>query len=156
MTTTKTTYYSETDDLTDVFVGRRIISAETPVDKPYGISWDKPYGISWEGRGLDPYGLLTLDDGTKVYVVGNDGGCACSAGCYQLTKLASVDNIITAVRTVDQSKGDEGPWDVPGKWSIFVIAGADELNIAEFEGTDGNGYYGTGFRLSVIAAEVAK
>ena len=142
-----TTYLDQDADLTDVFVGHKIVAVEMPVARPEGFGW--PFS------GTDPVGLLTLDDGTKVYACGNEGGCACSAGDYELTKLAAVDNIITAVKVIAQPDSDSwsgrGPYE-PGRYSIFVVAEAQELTIAEFEGSDGNGYYGTGFRLAVIPA----
>ena len=138
-------YYDQDSDLAGVFVGRRIIAAELNVEPPPDLDWD--------GRGSAPYGLVTLDNGTRVYVVGNDGGCACSAGCYSLTHLAAVDNIITSVEVHD-GRGAEG-YEDGGIWSIFVIAGADRINIAGFEGDDGYGYYGTGFHLTVIPAALA-
>lgn len=142
--------YGYSDDLTEVFVGKRIVAAEMGVRPPVapaypGSDWQRPIV-----DGTDPTGLLTLDDGTQVYVAGNDGGCACSAGCYDLTKLATTDNIITSVKVIDQSSGDYSEGE--GRYSIFVITAAEELNVAEFEGDDGNGYYGTGFHLAVVPA----
>jgi hypothetical protein len=49
---------------------------------------------------------LSLDDGRQLRFVGNDGGCACSAGCYDLTELNGVDNIITKVEFVDSPVGE--------------------------------------------------
>jgi hypothetical protein len=37
-----------------------------------------------------------------------------------------------------------------GTYRIFVFADAVEINVAEFVGSDGNGYYGTGFTLTVV------
>lgn len=134
------------DDLGSTFVGRRIVGVEMNVELPAGSS------LRWAT--LEPYGKLTLDDGTEIYAAGHDGGCACSAGCYQLTKLATVDNIITAVKVVDESGGDDMD-DYEGRWSIAVVAEAEELTVAEFEGSDGNGYYGTGFLLEVVKPAAA-
>lgn len=142
--------YSYTDDLNEIFVGRRIVKAEGDVPSPSDLGW---YG------GTPPVGRLTLDNGTEVYVVGNDGGCACDAGCYSLKHVAATDNIITAVKVIDKSDGDDSPnynpdgeWE-PGKYQIFVVTEAEELNVAEFEGSDGNGYYGSGFHLAVVGAK---
>jgi hypothetical protein len=91
---------------------------------------------------------LPLDDGRHVYVIPNQGGCACSAGDYELTHLASVDNVITSVRLDETAESDE--WgEGPKRYSIFVVADATEINLLTIDGDDGNGYYGTGYRLIV-------
>ena len=92
---------------------------------------------------------LELDDGRRLRFVGNDGGCACSAGCYDLTELNDVDNIITAVEFLDDPDGDD--MDGGGTYKIFVFADNRRVNLATFEGTDGNGYYGTGYSIEVTA-----
>lgn len=94
---------------------------------------------------------LLLDDGRKLQFVGNDGGCACSAGCYDLTELNGVDNIITKVEFVDSPAGDgeEGE----GHYKIFVFADNRQINLATFDGSDGNGYYGTGYQIHVMPAD---
>lgn len=97
---------------------------------------------------------LLLDDGTFVRLVGNDGGCACSAGCYDLTELNEVPNIITNVEVQSDPAGD-GYGDAEGVYRIFVYAENRKINLATFEGSDGNGYYGTGFHLTVRRGEAA-
>lgn len=139
---------SEGSDLAEyeaLFLGRRIVAAETgsfPMPPKY-------YGTA--------SGRLTLDDGTQVLVSPNEGGCSCGAGDYELAHLATVDNIITAVRLEDDSTGDGvSRYDEvtkeyeTGHYSIFVVADAQEINVARIEGDDGNGYYGTGYRLVVV------
>lgn len=141
-------YLNENDhaEIEALLLGRRIVSAEpgeTPI--PYTESDDV-----W-GRESHAEGVLTLDDGTRIYVKGNDGGCACSAGCYPLAHLAAVDNVITSVRFEDCPAGDYD--DGYGWYRIFVVADATEINVASFVGTDGNGYYGTGYALYVQRPE---
>jgi DNA-binding beta-propeller fold protein YncE len=135
------TTYSYDDDLSTIFVGRRIVSAEVGVSVP-----EERYSWSF---GTDPAGLLTLDDGTKVYVAGNEGGCSCSSGCYYLEHLAAVDNVITSVEVISDPSND---YDSGEGYKIFVYADNEKINIASFEGSDGNGYYGTGFYLKVFPA----
>jgi hypothetical protein len=135
----------EADEIAALLLGRRIVTADMGTfDYPGRSDWDEPA----EGR-------LVLDDGTVLYLTGNDGGCACDAGCYPLQKVATVDNIITSARVDRDPTGDaydDGDGDDPdaGTYRIFVFADAQEINVAEFVGTDGNGYYGTGFHLTVI------
>lgn len=95
---------------------------------------------------------LLLDNGTRLTLVGNDGGCSCSAGCYDLTELNGCDNVITNVElfnSPDSEYGDGGE----GVYKIFVYADNEKINLATFEGTDGNGYYGTGYSITVTPAE---
>lgn len=96
---------------------------------------------------------LVLDDGRRLRFVGNEGGCACSAGDYDLTELNGVDNIITKVEFVDDPAGDdEEPYREKGFYRIFVFADNQMINLATFEGSDGNGYYGTGYEIHVVPA----
>ncbi len=104
---------------------------------------------------------LLLDDGTVIKAIGHDGGCACSAGCYDLSVLNGVDNIITRVDFDYRPAGDdEKPTfdpddpDAPedcwtGYYRIFVFADDQRINLMQFDGSDGNGYYGTGYEILV-------
>lgn len=117
------------DDLSTLFVGRRIVEAEAVPEPKYG----------------KPGGTLTLDDGTRLTIVGNEGGCACSNGDYTVTQLNTFDNIITAVEV----KEDEDEYGGTGNVSLFVYSeGIDGVEVITTEGTD-NGYYGTGFWIRV-------
>lgn len=94
---------------------------------------------------------LLLDDGTKLKLEGHDGGCACSAGCYDLVELNGCDNVITKVELLNSPDDDNG--DERGTYRIFVYADNERVNLATFEGTDGNGYYGTGYSITVTPVE---
>lgn len=120
----------EEDKLRDVLVGRKIVGAEL------------------NEEGWNPEGVLTLDDGTILVLEGNEGGCACSSGDYFLKSVATVDNIITNVTIYRDPAEDYG--DGEGVYAIYVIADNEQVNVARFEGDDGNGYYGTGFSIHVI------
>lgn len=96
----------------------------------------------------------TLSDGTVIIFVGNNGGCSCGAGDYDLTELNTVDNVITDVKLENLPSGDDYPENPePGTYRIFVFAGNQKINLATFEGTDGNGYYGTGYIIFAIVEE---
>jgi len=128
--------------LRDLLVGKSIVEARISNVSP------DPY---WDERG--PVGYLTLSDGTRLKVWGNDGGCACTAGCYPLARLSSTENIITNVFVEENRTGEDTErenWDDGGYFRIFVIAGDERINIASFEGDDGNGWYGTGWYLKVM------
>lgn len=146
---TETYDHTSGDKIAAVLVGRRIVEAEKgEFDFPGRDRW----AASADGR-------LVLDDGTVLYLTGNDGGCACSAGCYPLDKVATVDNIITSARVEADPHDEDEAWGTGGRengtYRIFVIADNIEINVAEFVGTDGNGYYGTGFEITVVRADPA-
>jgi hypothetical protein len=135
--------YDEThvDEIAALFIGRRIVSAEMG-------SFDYP-GQSTYDRAAE--GRLVLDDGTMLYLSGHEGGCSCGAGDYDLSNLSTADNTITSARVDASPAGDD--LDGEGRYSIFVLSDNAEINVAEFTGTDGNGYYGTGFYLTVVPAQ---
>ena len=126
--------YDDTQSIVDALLGRRIVKLEKPPVSAYSM-----------GKAQ-----ILLDDGTVLLLEGRDGGCACSAGCYSLEHLASlgdVDNIITNVVFHNDPAAD--PQEDKGEYSIFVFADNKKINLATFEGHDGNGYYGTGYYITV-------
>lgn len=129
-------YAPDAERLKELLLGKTIVEARTADEPPE----------KWL-RG--PTGYLTLSDGTTLKVWGNDGGCACSSGCYPLATLNRVDNIITNVEVVESPHTDEDDADGEGYYKIFVYAADERINVASFEGSDGNGYYGTGWWLDV-------
>jgi hypothetical protein len=92
---------------------------------------------------------VTLDNGTVLELPDTDGGCACNAGCYDLVTLQGIDNIITKVEFVDDPAGDDDHPDKQGIYQIFVYAQNEKVNLATWKGSDGNGYYGTGYLIRV-------
>lgn len=136
------------DRLRELLLGRSVDRVELTDEAPE----------KWESG---PTGYLYLSDGTVLKVWGNDGGCACSAGCYPLAHLADFENAITNVEVEAQPAGDDVPCKVCGKdwcwdhgeqegyYRIHVFAGQEKKTLASFEGSDGNGYYGTGWWLAV-------
>lgn len=126
--------YEDTQSIVDALLGRRIVKLEKPPVSAYSM-----------GKAQ-----ILLDDGAVLLLEGRDGGCACSAGCYSLEHLASlgdVDNIITNVVFHNDPAAD--PQEDKGEYSIFVFADNKKINLATFEGHDGNGYYGTGYYITV-------
>ena len=125
--------YDDTQSIVDALLGRRIVKLEKPPVSAYSMG---------EAQ-------ILLDDGTVLLLEGHDGGC-CSAGCYSLEFLASlgdVDNIITNVEFYNDPASDYTGGE--GNYSIFVFADNKKINLATFEGSDGNGYYGTGYYVTV-------
>lgn len=110
--------------LRELLVGRRVIAAED--------------------------GVLTLDDGTRAKVEPNEGCGGCPSGWYELVRIATAENVITAVSVEDEEiTGD--PYGDDARYRLFVYAaGVDAgTELLSVKGSDGNGYYGTGFSLIV-------
>lgn len=95
---------------------------------------------------------LVLDNGTRLKLKGNEGGCSCGSGDYDLTELNGCDNVITKAEVVMDPSGDDWPGG-KGVYQIFVYADNQKINLATFEGSDGNGYYGTGFMITATVEE---
>lgn len=116
--------YTEDDQdlITDLLMGRRVVKVDLHT--------------------------LQLDNGITLSLPDTDGGCSCGAGCYDLTELNGVDNVITKVEFNNDPSGD-GYSAGEGVYQIFVFAGESKINLATWEGSDGNGYYGTGYTIHV-------
>lgn len=122
-------YQPDTKDWEDVLLGRRIVKAEL--------------------RGDDA--LITLDNGVRVKVDSNDGCGGCTSGWYEVTHVATVDNVITAVRTeVEDTTRDRDYAEEAYRYSLFVFTGDDKINALTVDGDDGNGYYGSGYSIRII------
>lgn len=95
----------------------------------------------------DQDGILTLDNGIQLIVEGNQGCGGCGNGWYDISELNNCDNAITDVKC--ENSVDENGDDV---YNIFVFAEDKQINCVQYRGYD-NGYYGTGYSLSVKIAE---
>lgn len=93
---------------------------------------------------------LQLDDGRILRFLDHEGCGGCPSGNYELTELNDADNIITAVKFKDDPV-EYGDKKQIGSYKIFVFAEKKKINLATFEGTDGNGQYGTGYSIEVLA-----
>lgn len=94
--------------------------------------------------------VLRLDDGTELEIIPNQGGCGCSAGDYELTGLNGIENIITRVELDATDNPDDDYADQ--SYRIYVYAGDQKVNLVQVDGSDGNGYYGTGYEIRVRPA----
>lgn len=150
----KFTNFSPMEDF-DWLIGRKVVEAHlepTPFNtlNHYG---SLPYGpVYSEVEKHIADGYLILDDGTQVFINANEGCGGCSNGWYQLKTLSTVDNIITGVRLRDDAVGDNSPYSYSEEHSykIFVYADNQEINLIQIDGDDGNGYYGTGYEITVV------
>jgi len=90
-------------------------------------------------------GYLTLDSGTVLEVEPNRG-CICGAGDYWIDHLEGVNNAITDVE-LDCTYEDHEDYDTA--YRIYVYANGMRHELLRVVGSDGNGYYGTGYELVV-------
>ena len=122
--------YYDDDDLSPILAGRYVVEA-----------------------GDD---AITLDDGTVLEFEGTEG-CTCGSGTYDLTELfqrgTPTARIMSADVTTRRTDEDDEYSDVI--YTLFVIVDDERLPLAEFEGNDGNGYYGSGFHVTVTRKGVA-
>lgn len=135
--------------LKELLVGRSIVSAEILDEAPDRYS-------------SGPIGVLALSDGVKLKVWGNEGGCSCGAGDYPLDHLVGVEGVVTNVEVEERPDPEYEECSVCGKencydsdhrgfYRVFVVTEAQGRSmLASFEGSDGNGYYGTGWWLEVM------
>jgi hypothetical protein len=129
---------NDVDVLRQALIGRSITSVQFGGDLP---TTDKY--VTTEGK-------VTLDDGTELLLGGNDGGCSCGAGDYDLVRLNDMPiNGIMNVEVVDETDGSDR-YEPDRTYRIFVLAQDQRFELAAFEGNDGNGYYGTGFWFTVV------
>lgn len=100
-------------------------------------------------------GTLTLDNGTVLDITPNEG-CICGSGDYYLEYLKDFDNVITHVQP-NEMYTDDGPYYEEKTYTLFVytegINYAEGVNaghsVLKVTGDDGNGYYGTGYSITV-------
>lgn len=111
------------DELRKVVVGRKIVSVEKNKQGGY-----------YEGA------IITLDDGTKVKMVGTGDCCAYTAIHEFLLHPELVDHMIMGVGTTDQYE----------TWHIYADAG-DVLQLTVGWSCGNPFYYGYGFKITVEA-----
>lgn len=94
---------------------------------------------------VDDYDNLVLDNGVVLQINPNIGCSGCESGNYYLEHIASVNNAITNVEFVEEFEDDC----YYEHYKIFVIADGMTTELLDVYGTDGNGYYGTGYTIDV-------
>lgn len=144
--------HEDVDVLRAALVGRSVVAVNMTDESSERLG-------RWGGPTVE--GEVTLDNGTVLKLAGNEGGCACSAGDYALTRLNDmpVNGIMDVeVDVVDATCPDDCPrkdapagdcWEHNGSvYRLFVLAQDDRIELATFEGDDSD-YYGTGFWFTV-------
>ena len=94
---------------------------------------------------VDDYDNLVLDNGVMLKIYPNIGCYGCESGNYYLQHISSVNNAITNVEFVEEFEDDC----YYEHYRIFVIADGMTTELLDVYGTDGNGYYGTGYTIDV-------
>ena len=94
---------------------------------------------------VDDCGNLVLDNGVVLKIYPNIGCYGCESGNYYLQHISSVNNAITNVEFVEEFEDDC----YYEHYKIFVIADGMTTELLDVYGTDGNGYYGTGYTIDV-------
>lgn len=95
---------------------------------------------------------LILDNGVHLLITPNMGCDACPSGNYFVKHIESVNNAITNVEFVnDCEDSDYEDYDDEyyQHYRIFVIADGMTTELLDVYGTDGNGYYVTGYKIDV-------
>lgn len=87
---------------------------------------------------------LELDNGVVLEIIPNEGCGGCSSGWYAITDLNGVDNVITNVE-LDEDNSEN----CETSYKIFVYTEDKRFTLLQVDGDDGNGYYGTGYRINV-------
>ena len=100
--------------------------------------------------------LLTLDDGTQLVAMGRGGGCVCGQGDFEFTKAfyqgSPTARIMNAMVEMEGADWYDMAISATG-FKVFVIVEDEKLPLLEFDGYEGDGFYGRGFWLSVYPAE---
>lgn len=97
-------------------------------------------------------GIITLDDGTELYIHGNDGCGSCESGWYWLENVYKQGSRRARIMSAYVAYGEDDE-DAPSVYTLFVMVDENptQLPLATVRGDNGNGYYGTGFTLTATA-----
>lgn len=115
-------YYNDEKEITELLMFRKIVNVENDT--------------------------LFLDNGVELEVVANEGCGGCGSGWYSVTELNGCDNAITNVEFTCEDINDVESYD-DISYKIFVYAEDKKIKILQVDGSDGNGYYGTGYTICV-------
>lgn len=100
--------------------------------------------------------ILTLDDGTQLLAIGRGGGCSCGQGGFELTKAfcqgSPTARIMNAMVEMEGEAGRDGDISATA-FKVFVMVSDEKLPLLEFDGWEGEGYYGRGFWLHTYPLE---
>lgn len=125
----------EPDQLRALLLGRRIVG----VGRSNACAWGEQ-------------DTLILDSGVELTVHANNGCSHCGAGAYWIDRIVPFDNAITRVEFPCRDTSGLPGTDGDEELQITVYAGGlstPGATVLTVHGNDDNGYYGTGFSISV-------
>lgn len=111
---------------------------------------------SWMEECEKSQALITLDDGTQLVAMGRGGGCVCGQGDFEFTKAfyqGSPTARITNAMVEMEGEPAYGGGISATCFKVFVIVDDEKLPLLEFDGCEGEGYYGRGFWLYTYPLE---
>lgn len=117
----KVFYYNQEDEIKELLMYKKIIKVED--------------------------NILFLDNGVELEVYPNEGCGGCSAGWYNIVELNGCDNVITNVEFYRDDV--QYNYEIETSYKIFVFAENQQIKILQVDGSDGNGYYGSGYSIIV-------
>lgn len=120
----KTVEHYDEKDISDMLIGRKVVDVE----------------------GDD---TLVLDNGMKLLIEPNNGCGGCESGWYDIEHITSCNNVITSVEFDYYDEDASSSYYDYTHYKIFVIADGIRTELLDVYGTDGNGYYGTGYSIDV-------
>lgn len=116
------------EDLKELLIGRKIVEVD------------------------DDDEALILDNGVRLYPVGNEGCGGCAAGRWWIEHLAPYDHAITGVKITEEDFTEDYNADCDHIVRVFVWA-ESEVKAAEIitaKGYEDNGFYGQGYEIYVV------
>lgn len=121
----KTVEHYDEKDISDMLIGHKVVD-------------------------VDGWNTLVLDNGMKLLVEPNEGCGGCESGRYSIEHIASCNNVITNVEfDCYDEENKRSYYTNCTHYKIFVIADGIRTELLDVYGTDGNGYYGTGYSIDV-------
>ena len=116
------------EDLKELLIGRKIVEVD------------------------DDDEALILDNGVRLYPVGNEGCGGCNAGNWWINHLAPYDHAITGVKITEEDLTQD--YSAIGDHIVRVFVWAEsEVKAAEIitaKGYEDNGFYGQGYEIYVV------
>ena len=116
------------EDLKELLIGRKIVEAD------------------------DDDEALILDNGVRLYPVGNEGCGGCNAGNWWISPLAPYDHAITGVKIAEEDLTQD--YSAIGDHVVRVFVWAESsvkaAEIITAKGYEDNGFYGQGYEIYVV------
>ena len=95
---------------------------------------------------------LILDNGVRLYPVGNEGCGGCTAGRWWIEHIAPYDHAITGVKITVEDFTEDYSADCDHIVRVFVWAESEvkATEIITAKGYEDNGFYGRGYEIYVV------